>query len=154
MPAPFYLIDSNILLRWVKPDDRDYPLVVSAIGIILRDGGVLGYTSQNVAEFWSPCTRPVDQNGFGLAPQEADRRARAFESKLQLLPDSVAVHPEWRALMVTHNVSGVRVHDARWVASRRVHGVKRILTFNEHDFARYADVQAVHPRALLADHPR
>jgi hypothetical protein len=27
MPGTPYLIDSNILLRWVKPDDRDYPLM-------------------------------------------------------------------------------------------------------------------------------
>jgi thiol-disulfide isomerase/thioredoxin/predicted nucleic acid-binding protein len=123
-------------------------------GLAFRRKNILCYTSQNVAEFWSTYTRPVDQNGFGLSPQEADRRARAFESKLQLLPDSIAVHQEWRALIVTHNVSGARVHDARLVASMRVYGVKRILTFNERDFARYADIQAMHPRALLADHQR
>jgi predicted nucleic acid-binding protein len=149
MPGTLYLIDSNILLRWVKPDDRDYPLVVSAIDTILGDGGVLCYTSQNVAEFWNTCTRPLDQNGFALSPQETDRRARAFEHKLQLLPDSVAVHQEWRALLVGHNVSGVQVHDARLAAAMRVHGIQRILTFNERDFARYPDIQAVHPRALL-----
>ena len=88
MPRTRYLIDSNILLRWVKPDDRDYPLVVAAIDAILADGGVLCYTSQNVAEFWNTCTRPLDQNGFGLSPQQTDRRARAFEDRLQLLPDS------------------------------------------------------------------
>src|SRR6267378_2384375 len=32
-----YLVDSNILLRWVKPDHNDYPLVVSAIDAILRE---------------------------------------------------------------------------------------------------------------------
>ena len=149
MPGTAYLVDSNILLRWVKPDDRDYPLVVSAIDAILADGGVLCYTSQNVAEFWNTCTRPVDQNGFGLSPQETDRRARAFEDKLQFFPDSVAVHQEWRALLVRHNVSGVQVHDARLAAAMRVHGIKRVLTFNERDFARYPDIQAVHPRALL-----
>jgi hypothetical protein len=26
-----YLVDSNVLLRWVKPDDHNYPLIVSAI---------------------------------------------------------------------------------------------------------------------------
>jgi len=31
----------------------------------------------------------------------------------------------------------------------RVHGVHRILTFNERDFARYPDVLAIHPRAIL-----
>jgi predicted nucleic acid-binding protein len=153
MPASSYLIDSNILLRWVKPDERDYPLVVAALDAILRDGGALCYTSQNVAEFWNACTRPLHQNGFGLSPQETDRRARAFENKLQLLPDSVAIHYEWRGLLVSHSVSGVQVHDARLVAAMRVHGIQRILTFNERDFARFADIQAVHPRALVTENP-
>src|SRR5208282_5167580 len=90
-----YLVDSNVLLRWVKPDDRDYPLVVSAIDATLQRGAVFCYTSQNVAEFWNTCTRPLDRNGYGLSPQEADRRARLFEDKLRLLPDSLAVHQEW-----------------------------------------------------------
>jgi predicted nucleic acid-binding protein len=88
----------------------------------------------------------VDRNGYGLSPQETDRLAKFFEEKLRLLPDSVAVHEEWRKLLVTHNVSGVQVHDARLVSAMRVHGVKRILTFNDRDFARYTDIEAVHPR--------
>lgn len=58
-----YLVDSNVLLRWVKPDHSDYPAIVSATAAILRRDGVLCYTSQNVAEFWNACTRPVDRNG-------------------------------------------------------------------------------------------
>src|SRR5467141_4088815 len=87
-----YLVDSNILLRWVKPDHNDYPLVVSAIDAILRRNDVLCYTSQNVGEFWNTCTRPLDRNGYALSPQETDRRAKHFEEKLRLLPDSLAVH--------------------------------------------------------------
>ena len=142
-----YLLDSNILLRWVKPDHNDYPLVVSAIEAILRRDGELCYTSQNVGEFWNTCTRPIDRNGYALSPQETDRRAKFFEEKLRLLPDSLAVHEEWRKLLVTYGVSGVQVHDARLAAAMRVHGVKRILTFNERDFARYTDIEAIHPRA-------
>jgi hypothetical protein len=59
-----YLVDSNVLLRWVKSDDRDYPLVVSAIDATLQRGAVFCYTSQNVAEFWNTCTRPLDRNGY------------------------------------------------------------------------------------------
>lgn len=143
-----YPVDSNVLLRWVRPDDRDYPLVVSATDAILQHGAVLCYTSQNVAEFWNTCTRPLERNGYGLSPQEADRRARFFEDKLRLLPDSLAVHQEWRRLLVTQNVAGVQVHDARLVGAMKVHGVKRILTFNERDFARYPDIEAVHPRTI------
>jgi predicted nucleic acid-binding protein len=143
-----YLLDSNILLRWVKPDHSDYPTIVSATDAILRQDGVLCYTSQNVAEFWNTCTRPLDRNGYGLSPQETDRKARFFEERLRFLPDGPAVHEEWRKLLVTHNVLGVQVHDARLVAAMRVHGVKRILTFNAKDFSRYADIEAVYPGAV------
>ncbi len=148
MAGTLYLVDSNILLRWIKPDHSDYSLVVSSIDVILRREDVLCYTSQNVGEFWSTCTRPLDRNGFALSPQETDQRAKFFEEKLRLLPDSLAVHAEWRKLLVTHGVSGVQVHDARLAAAMRVHGVKRILTFNDRDFARYTDIEAIHPRAV------
>jgi predicted nucleic acid-binding protein len=143
-----YLVDSNVLLRWVKPNHRDYPLIVSAADTILRRDGLLCYTSQNVGEFWNARTRPIDRNGYGLSPQDTDRLAKTFETRLQLLEDTFAVHEEWRRILVVHNVSGVQVHDARLVAAMRVHGVKQILTFNEKDFARYPDIEAVHPRAF------
>jgi len=137
----------------VKPDDHDYPLIVSAIDAILQRGAVLCYTSQNVAEFWNTCTRPLNRNGYGLTPAETDRRARLFEDNLRLLPDSLAVHQEWRRLLVIDNVSGAQVYDARLAAAMRVHGVKRILTFNERDFARYTDIEAVHPRTVSEERP-
>jgi len=67
-----------------------------------------------------------------------------------LLPDSLAVHEEWRKLPITHVVSGVQVHDARLAAAMIVHRVKRILTFNDLDFARYTGIEAVHPRTVAA----
>jgi len=36
MAETLYLVDSNVLLRWVKPEHSDYPAVVSAIGAILQ----------------------------------------------------------------------------------------------------------------------
>src|SRR5690242_6869258 len=103
-----YLVDSNVLLRWVKPNHRDYPAIVSATDAILRHDGVLCYTSQNVGEFWNACTRPVDRNGYGLSPQETGRLTKTFEEKLRLLPDSLALHEEWRRILVTHSVSACR----------------------------------------------
>jgi predicted nucleic acid-binding protein len=65
-----------------------------------------------------------------------------------LLSDSLSVHEQWRKLLVTYGESGVQVHDARLAAAMRVHGVKQILTFDARDFARYADIEAIHPRAV------
>lgn len=149
MPNAAYLLDSNILIRWIQPDDRDYPVVKSALDFLVQQQSILCYTSQNLAEFWNACTRPVDRNGYGLTPQEADRRARILESRLRLLPDSIETHQEWRRLLVSHNVSGAQVHDARLAAAMRVHGVRRILTFNVDDFRRYTDIEALHPATTI-----
>ena len=67
---------------------------------------------------------------------------------MNFLPDNADVHWEWRRLIVTHQVAGLQVHDARLVAAMHVHGIKRILTFNERDFAPYVDVEAWHPQLL------
>src|SRR5258708_35262660 len=87
-----YLVDSNILLRWVKPDHNDYPVVVSVIDAILRRNDVLCYTSQNVGEFWNTCTRPLDRNGYALSPQETDRRQKNFQEKSRLVPPTLPAH--------------------------------------------------------------
>jgi predicted nucleic acid-binding protein len=143
------LLDSNILIRWVQPADLDYPMVEAALEALARNGSVLCYTSQNLGEFWNACTRPVDRNGFGLSSEETNKRASLFESRLRLLPDSLAVHQEWRRLLVAHRIAGVQVHDARLVASMRVHGVRRILTFNVKDFVRFGDIEAIQPKDVL-----
>jgi predicted nucleic acid-binding protein len=62
-----------------------------------------------------------------------------------LLPDSEAIYHEWRRLVVTHSVSGVKVHDARLAAAMKVHGIEHLLTLNPDDFTRYTDITVVHP---------
>lgn len=149
MTEALCLVDSNILIRWVQPADPDYPLVEGALASLVRSGAILCYASQNLGEFWNASTRPLERNGFGLSPAETDRRARRFESRLRLLPDGLAVHEEWRRLLLDYGVSGVQVHDAHLVAVMRVHGVKRILTFNTKDFARFGGIEALHPAAVM-----
>jgi predicted nucleic acid-binding protein len=148
-----YLLDSNVLLRWVQPSAPDYQLTTSAVDSLVSQRVALCYTSQNVAEFWNACTRPIDRNGYGLSPPETDRLARVFESQLNFLADNILVHQEWRRLIVAYDVAGVQVHDARLVAAMHVHGIRHILTFNQKDFARYNDIEAIHPRSVSVSHP-
>src|SRR5260370_7483103 len=110
MAETTYLVDSNVLLRWVKPDHSDYLAIASATDAILRRDGVLCYTSQNVAEFWNACTRPVDRNGYGLSPQDTDRRARLFEQNPPLLADSPPSPDHWLTLLLPHTLSALHVH--------------------------------------------
>lgn len=144
-----YLLDSNILIRWVQPGDPGSATVVSAIDALLLAKAELFYVSQNLGEFCNAVTRPVNRNGYGFSPAWADRLARIFESQIEMLPDLPEVHREWRRILVDYRVSGVQVHDARLIAAMLVHGVTHILTFDAKDFSRFDKIDAVHPLKVI-----
>jgi predicted nucleic acid-binding protein len=116
-----YLIDTNILLRIARRADPDYRIVHDALERILSEGAALYYTHQNIAEFWNVWTRPADRNGFGLDGETAEQEIGKFEVVMKLAADSTAVYERWRQLVRDHGVQGAQVHDARLVASMRVH---------------------------------
>jgi predicted nucleic acid-binding protein len=101
-------------------------------------------TAQNIAEFWAAATRSQAQNGLGLAVAVVAAALEHIERVFALLPDEPAIHAVWKWLAMTHGVIGSRVYDARLVAAMMVHGVRRILTFNAGDFARYG-IEVIHP---------
>jgi predicted nucleic acid-binding protein len=142
------LLDSNILLRASKNDDPQHAVIGQALHALVGQRVRLCYTSQTLAEFWNASTRPLDKNGFGLSVQETDRLAGVIERDFELLPDSREVHDRWRALLVSHNIQGVQVHDTRLAASMYVHGVMQLLTINAKDFRRFEGLRILHPAEL------
>ena len=148
MAGTHYLADTNILLRLMKLNDPEFPLVRRAVHVLEARGDRLCYIPQNLVEFWNACTRPADRNGYGLSPVEADQRAQRIERAVTLLPDNERIHPEWRRLVLAHSVSGAQVHDARLVAAMHVHAVTQLLTLNDRDFTRYSAITIVHLRGV------
>jgi predicted nucleic acid-binding protein len=148
MAGESYVVDSNILIRWVQHEDPGASAVETALDLLMLQNADPCNTSQNLGEFRNAMIRPANRNGYGFTPEETNQRASEFEVAFRLLPDGPAVDAEWRHLLVAHRISGAQVHDARLVASMHVHGVKRILTFNTKDFARFTDIEAVHPLDL------
>jgi predicted nucleic acid-binding protein len=141
------LVDTNILIRVTYRADPQRRLAWRALTTLWSRDEPLFYTSQVLGEFWNVCTRPAQaRGGLGMTVEQTDRRVRLFERNLELLPDSLAVHDEWRRLLVTHAIIGVQVHDARLVAAMRVYQVPHLLTFNVTDFRRYPGITAVHPQ--------
>ncbi|MGF2036172.1 MAG: type II toxin-antitoxin system VapC family toxin [Nostoc sp. CmiVER01] len=145
-----YLIDTNILLRFVDRTHPLHPILRTAIRKLRRDGHTLQITAQNCVEFWNVATRPATKNGFGLTPTDADRLLQLIERLFPLLPDMPTIYPEWRKLVVAFSVSGIQVHDARLVANMKVSSMTHILTLNTKDFIRYAseEIVAVDPITL------
>jgi predicted nucleic acid-binding protein len=137
-----FLLDTNILLRWLEPSDPDHLIVKTAVDKLILSNTACATRHRTFGEFWNACTRPILRNGFGLHRSEADQGARRFESRLTLLPDTIEVHRIWRRMLVDYGISGIQVH-----------GVKQILTFNARDFRRFAGIKAVLPQDLAASEP-
>jgi len=133
------LVDTNILLRFSDRSHPSYPVIRNAVKKLRQDGYKLQVASQNCVEFWNVVTRPIEKNGFGLTPDDAEIKLRRIERLFPLFPDSHLIYSQWRRLVVTYRVSGVQVHDARLVAVMKANGASHILTLNVKDFTRYAN---------------
>jgi predicted nucleic acid-binding protein len=81
-----------------------------------------------------------------MSPVEAERLVESLELLFPLVPDSPDVYKEWRRLVSSAGVSGVKVHDARLAAVMIANGLTHILTFNTGDFKRFPGITAVHPQ--------
>jgi predicted nucleic acid-binding protein len=143
------LADTNILLRRTQPDHPSHGLAVESVAKLLSAGEPVYFTLQNMSEFWNVATRLTANNGLGFSVALTLAELEKIERFLTVLPDSPAVYGEWKRLVFQHRVLGSKVHDAKLVAIMNVHGVRRILTFNTEDFARY-DIEAIHPLSVLS----
>ena len=111
------LVDSGILLRLLEPSDPRHAAIRGAVRVLRNRGNTLVMSTQNAAEFWNVCTRPVAaRGGFGLSIANAERR-------LRVIPDNPVAYQVWRGLLVSHAVKEVHVHDARLVALMQVNGI-------------------------------
>lgn len=71
-----------------------------------------------------------------------------IETLLTLLPESPAIYTAWKEIVRRNEVRGVKVHDARLVAIMNVYAIESILTFNDADFKRYREINAIHPSSI------
>ena len=118
--------DTNIILRRIHRAHPQYRQARDAITKFSSAGNRVCVTSQNLVELWAVCTRPIENNGLGLTPAQADRIVGRVEASVFRLPDSDNVYTEWRRLVVAH-------------------GVTHILTFNADDFSRYPGITVLDP---------
>src|SRR5262249_27512991 len=135
-------------LRGVQVSHVMHAAARQAIDALLASGEVVYLASQNLVEFWVVATRPEERNGLGMTAAEAEVELARLENQFPLLPDTAAVYAEWRRLVTTHGVVGIRSYDARLVAFMLVHAITHIVTFNVDDFRPYPGIVVVHPDDL------
>jgi predicted nucleic acid-binding protein len=140
------LVDTSTLLRTLQVQHPQHGIATRAIEILPDQGRDLHIVPQNLVELWVVATRPVVQNGLGMAPTAV---AIELKNMFNLLPDLPGVFPAWESLVIRHQVSGKPAHDARLVAAMQVHGLTAILTFDKTGFSRYAGIEVLHPADIL-----
>jgi predicted nucleic acid-binding protein len=144
------LVDTNILLRSAQPNHPLCSQATRAVSKLIRQKDAVFFCSQNIAEFWNVATRPAGLNGLGLSQEEAIQEVSNIETVLALLPDIPAIYTPWKEIVRDHKVQGVKVYDARLVATMSVYAAESVLTFDAADFKRYSNITALHPSAVLA----
>ncbi len=121
-----------------------------AVSKLIRQKESVFFCPQNVAEFWNVATRPAGLNGLGLSHEEVLQEVSSIERLLTLLPDVPAIYTNWKQIVEEHHVKGVKVYDARLVATMKVYAIDTVLTLNSVDFHRYKGISVLQPLSVLA----
>jgi len=142
------LVDTNILIRLIQPHHPLSRVAGDAITLLRSQNRRLCLVPQNLIEFWTVATRPIEVNGLGLSTVAARFEIERLEQFFVLLQETPAIYATWKRLVFAYQVSGKLTYDARLVAAMQVHGLTSVLTFNTLDFRRYDGVEAVDPRVV------
>jgi predicted nucleic acid-binding protein len=145
-----YLIDTNIWLRGVQHAAPHHMAAVEALATLLAQGNDVFITTQNLIEFWSVASRPIESNGLGWSVEAVRQEIDRLLVQFPLLDDTAAIFSHWLQIVSTYRVVGRRVHDARLVAVMLAHDVTHLLTFNRDDFRQFDMITVVCPADISA----
>ena len=144
-----FAVDTNVILRSIDDGHVAQPLARDGLFALRDRGEILSIFPQNLIELWAVATRPVTNNGLGWGVDRAEQELATLRNLFVVLADTAAVLAEWERLVVQHLVIGKQAHDAHLVASMLVHRVTHLLTFNDSDFKRFAEITVINPNGLL-----
>ncbi len=144
------LVDTNIPLRLIQKGHPHHQPALDALELLRkRDQEQFAVAPQTLYEMYVVCTRPKAQNGLGLAPPQALNELVQVRTIFQLLQELAGVYSTWEALVGKYAVAGKPAHDVRLVAMMVEHRVARILSFNDQDLKRYAEIESLNPFDVL-----
>jgi predicted nucleic acid-binding protein len=98
----------------------------------------LRISRQILREFVAVITRPQAW-ASPKSPAEAAAAVLVIASEFEILEDGETVWDQLLNLCSGYVFGGRQVHDANIVATMLVYGERRLLTFNDADFRRFAD---------------
>ena len=145
-----YLVDTGVLLRLFDSDDTHCASIRTAFQVLRRRRDEVFFAVQNASEFWNVSTRPTGaRGGYGHDPQRVGLRLQLLERFCNRVVETHASYEKWKELLISHEVRGVAVHDARLVSVMICSGIRNLVTLNPGDFKRYPEVTAIGPAHII-----
>jgi predicted nucleic acid-binding protein len=143
MGAESAFVDTNVLLTATA---RRRPLHEAALRV-LRDwpsaGATLFASGQVLREYLVVATRPPENNGLGMALEEALGNVAALRSRLRVLDETARVSLRLVTLLGEVERTGKRIHDANIIATMLTHKVGVLVTANAADFRSFSALARV-----------
>lgn len=96
-----YLVDANILLRWLDISNAQHTTAKNAVDTLDAQGHALHITSQNIIEFWNVASRPLEHNGFGWDMARCLASVPLLLASFEYSPDTATIFDQWQRLVAT-----------------------------------------------------
>lgn len=129
-------LDTNILVRANVISAPLHDAALTAIQTLRRSNTALWLSRQVLREYIATVTRP--QNF--MQPMDAAtvvKRVEYFETRFTIADETSIVTRNLLNLIASVAIGGKQVHDANIVATMQAYNIRRLLTLNTADFARF-----------------
>lgn len=136
------LVDTNFVISIVARADIKTTLLLEQL---IASGNTLVCCRQSIFEFWAVATRPVESNGLGKTPAEAQLEIEEIQRSFRLEDDPVDLLQTWLKLCMHHSVRGKPSHDARLVAFAVGNGIDKIASLDRQIYSRFSEVHTITP---------
>lgn len=127
------MIDTNVLIYSTVASNPWHTNARQWLADLQGAGHPLCVSPQIVREFLVVLTR-------GEVFSHTLNTFAALRPSLVILPETLQALERLLSLVRHYDVRGKAIHDAQIVANMLVHGVTHLMTYNESDFQRYAEI--------------
>ena len=139
-------VDTNVLLAATDVARSHHRGAKAFISHAAGGSWRLFASAQIFREYLVVATRPIQNNGLGLSPEDAARNVHVYQRLVQVLPEGQDSHNRLVSLVIDHQLNGKRIHDANLVAVMMTQGLRQLKTYNPQDFRPFQEIE-------LLEHP-
>ncbi|RKX74604.1 MAG: hypothetical protein DRP60_09990 [Spirochaetes bacterium] len=127
-------LDTNILLAATDAGRSVHHVAVGVFQDLPGEGVHLAVSGQVLREYLVVATRPVKNNGLGLALRDAIENIIEFRSRTIFLEENLDTSEGLVDLLSQTGTRGKRIHDMNIAATMISHRIRILMTFNPGDF--------------------